>query len=120
MNVVSVRSDVAGLDRRLDCMRSPWRVAGTGQVEAEVEELKIRHRIEKLGDPVQAAILEDKLVAKHAELARERERAAQLIVTSASDGLPVELLDFKVTAVPKTPRPPQELSKTDSLASPRS
>ena len=47
----------------------------------------MRHRIEKLGDPVQAAILKDKLAAKHAELARERERAEQLTVTSGSDGL---------------------------------
>jgi len=68
-------------------LEDPMLAARLKVLEAEVEELNIRHRIEKLGDPVQAAILKDKLAAKHAELARERERAAQLIVTSGSDGL---------------------------------
>lgn len=41
-------------------------------------------------------------------------------ITGSQDGLPVELLDFKVTAVPKTPSPLKELSENDSLTAPRS
>lgn len=41
------------------------------------------------------------------------------VTIDGSDGLPVELLDFKVTALPKTPSPPEGLSKTDALVSRR-
>ena len=40
--------------------------------------------------------------------------------TGSQDGLPVELLDFKVTVVPQTLNPPKALSKHKSPVSPHS
>ena len=56
-------------------------------LEAEVDELKVRHRIDKLTDPVQASMTLDQVRARQDELDRESERASQLVVKSASDGV---------------------------------
>ena len=56
-------------------------------LESELQELRTQHRIERLTDPVEAAQREEAIAAKRAELDRELERADQLVVTSASDGL---------------------------------
>ena len=49
--------------------------------------MSARHRIEKLNDPVQASVIKEQIIAKQAELDRESEREAQLVVRSASDGV---------------------------------
>lgn len=62
------------LDARLDVLR------------AEVQELEVRHRIEKITDPVEASVIVEQITARQAELDREAERAGQLVVRSGSDG----------------------------------
>ena len=44
----------------------------------------------------------------------------QVVINGANDGLPVELLDFKVTAVPKALRPGRVKGETGPPPSPRS
>lgn len=56
-------------------------------LDAELRELKARHRIAKMDDPVQAGVIHEQIQARQAELDRETERADQLVVKSASDGL---------------------------------
>ena len=68
-------------------LQDPLLSARLKVLKAELDELSTRHRIEKLTDPVQASVISEQVVAKQAELDREGERAAQLIVKSASDGV---------------------------------
>lgn len=68
-------------------LQDPSLTARVKVLEAEVGELKARHRIEKLNDPVQASVTYEQMLARQAELDREAERAEQLIVKSSSDGV---------------------------------
>lgn len=68
-------------------LEDPFLTSRLRVLESELEELRTRHRIEKLTDPVKAAVREDEIAAKHAELEQERERAQKLVVRSGSDGV---------------------------------
>ncbi|MFK7855485.1 MAG: hypothetical protein AB8B79_15285 [Granulosicoccus sp.] len=55
-------------------------------LEAELSELKLRHRIEIVSDRVKANVIKDQIASKQAQLDREKERATQLVVHSRSKG----------------------------------
>jgi putative peptide zinc metalloprotease protein len=55
-------------------------------LEARISELEVRKAVEAFQDRVKASIIEQQLDTVRAELERERERAAHLIVRSPADG----------------------------------
>ena len=65
----------------------PLLMARINVLEAEAGELDVQHRIEKMNDPVKAAVIKDQIASKRAEIERERERAKELTVYSRNDGM---------------------------------
>lgn len=55
-------------------------------LETELDELLVRYRIKNLSDRVQAAIVDEQINSKQAELDRARQRAEQLTIHSSSNG----------------------------------
>lgn len=56
-------------------------------LESELDELKIRYRIETLVDQIEATLIEEQVASKQGELDRERERSKKLVVHSNKDGV---------------------------------
>lgn len=67
-------------------LSDPLLAARINVLEAELQELQTRHRIESLMDLVQARLIKDQITEKQAELTHERERFKKLIVHSNKNG----------------------------------
>ncbi len=67
-------------------MADPTLQARIKLLEAELHELKVRYRVESVSDPMQAALVKDKIASKLGELERDRERLDKLEIHSAKNG----------------------------------
>jgi putative peptide zinc metalloprotease protein len=68
-------------------MADPLLRARISVLEAELDELQVRHRIKNLTDRVKATLIKDQITSKQGELDRELERAEQLVVHSNKSGI---------------------------------
>jgi putative peptide zinc metalloprotease protein len=84
--VLATPSSQVEIGQPLLAMSDPTLQARIKVLEAELAELKVRYRIEYIGDKVLAALTKEEMNSKLAELERERERAQKLYVHSAKDG----------------------------------
>jgi putative peptide zinc metalloprotease protein len=86
-DVLAEPSTQVQVGQPLLAMADPLLQARINVLEAELEELQIRHRIETLVDPVKANLIKDQIVSKQGELDLEHERSDKLVVHSNKNGL---------------------------------
>lgn len=86
-DVLAQPSTQVKVGQPLLAMADPLLEARISVLEAELDELQVRHRIENLTDRVNAALIEDQIISKNGELERERERSEKLLIHSSKNGL---------------------------------
>jgi putative peptide zinc metalloprotease protein len=68
-------------------LADPLLKARINVLKAELDELRVQHRIESLDDQVKAMLTKEKILSKQAELGLEAERFDNLVIRSSKNGM---------------------------------